>query len=180
MSKLFSVDDVRRGLLSLAVELDEAGATTSLSVIGGAAVALQVGREALTQDIDATYPPSDLVAEIVRRIAQRNDWPDDWFNDAAKGFVSHFDTASDWEVLFQIGGVTIVIARPALLLAMKLLAARGARDRNDIEELLRVCTIESAQEAAELFDRYYPTESLNARAHTILQQYFERRAQENS
>jgi hypothetical protein len=53
MSFLFTSGDVRQGLRELAQELRAVGMPAKVQVVGGAAVALQVGREALTRDVDA-------------------------------------------------------------------------------------------------------------------------------
>lgn len=168
MSFLFTPDDVREGLRELAHELRDAGMAAKVQVVGGAAVALQVGREALTRDVDALYPATPQFKEIVRLIADRRGWPEEWLNDAVKGFVSHYDSNEDWEVFEDGEGVTVLIARPQLLLAMKLLAGRGTRDREDIERLLDDCSITGVAGAQAIFDQYYPTEVMNHRARAQL------------
>jgi hypothetical protein len=62
------------------------------------------------------------------------------------------------------GGVTVLYARPRLLLAMKLRAGRGTRDAEDIEGLIEACAIASLAEAEELFDYYYSDEVMAERA----------------
>ena len=173
MSSLFSVDDVRGALRELAQDLRDAGIPARIQVVGGAAVALQVGREALTRDVDALHPPTREFADIVQRIADRRGWPDSWLNDAVRGFVSHHDTDGDWEALDDDGVVTVLVARPQLLLAMKLLAGRGTRDREDIERLLDACSVNSVTEAVAIFDQYYPTETMNHRAYALLETRYE-------
>lgn len=168
MSPLLSPDDVRGALRELAYELREAGLPATIRVVGGAAVSLQVGREALTRDVDALHPTSARFIDVVHRIASRRGWPNDWLNDAVKGFASHYDTDDDWEVFDSGRDVTVLIARAPLLLAMKLRAARGTRDRDDIERLLRACRVVDGDEAESIFDRYYPTEVMNHRARYLL------------
>ncbi len=104
----------------------------------------------------------------VLRIASRRAWPDNWLNDAVTGFASHFDTDDDWDVFDAGDGVVVLIARPSLLLAMKLLAGRGTRDRDAIERLLSACHVVTIATAEEIFDRYYPTEVMNHRARSVL------------
>ena len=68
---LFSPETVRQTLRDLAEELQEAGVPTKIEVVGGAAVALQVGRDALTRDIDALFVPSEALTEVTSRMARR-------------------------------------------------------------------------------------------------------------
>lgn len=139
---------------------------------GRPAVAIQIGREALTRDVDASYPPSRRLTDVVHLIAARRGWPVNWLNDAVKGFMSHFDSADDREIFDEGGEVSVFIARPQLLLAMKLLTARGTRDRDDIERLLNVCHVISVASAEAIFDKYYPAESMNHRAAALLRERF--------
>ena len=122
----------------------------------------------MTRDVDALYPATQQLTDIVRLIADRHGWPEKWLNDAVKGFASHHDTNDDWEVFDDGGGVTVLIARPQLLLAMKLLAGRGTRDREDIERLLDACSITRIVDAEAIFDQYYPVEVMNHRARALL------------
>lgn len=79
-------------------------------------------------------------------------------------WASHYDTDADWEVRFIRRDVTVQVAKPPLLLAMKLLAGRGLRDLTDIDLLLAACGITSLDGAMAAFNKYYPTESIAPRA----------------
>jgi hypothetical protein len=134
-------------------------------------VALQVGREAVTSDIDALYASSPEVKAAVERIAEARNWPPTWLNDAVKLYVSHH-TDADWTIQTEEEGVVILVARPELLLAMKLRAGRGRRDSDDIDRLLDACRISSVGDAVELFDCYYPRDEIAAPAMFQLEERF--------
>jgi hypothetical protein len=93
-------------------------------------------------------------------------------NDNVKQFASHFDTPDDWTNLDVRDGVAIRVAGAQLLLAMKLFAARGRRDSQDIDRLLDACAIQDAEAAVSLFERYYPEEELSERALRQLHERF--------
>jgi hypothetical protein len=164
---LLSPEDVRRGLEDLVTELVDQGVTTHIHVVGGAAVMIQAGRQALSRDIDALYPPLPAIDQAIRAVAGAHHWPDTWLNDAVKMYASHYDADADWEVHLTKAGVTVSVATCRLLLAMKLLAARP-RDAEDIALLIAACGITDRQGAIEVFDAYYPTEALKPRALAIL------------
>ena len=168
---LFTLDDVRRGLETLADYLTQKHHVVDIRIVGGAAVMIRVGRDVLTRDIDALFSSSPVIDEGIRRIAVENFWPDTWLNDAVKMFASHFDQTNDSEVWLSRTGVTVSVASPHLLLAMKLLAARP-RDADDIARLIEVCGAVSRDAALSIFDAYYPTESLQPRALRILDDLF--------
>ncbi|MHB1599736.1 MAG: DUF6036 family nucleotidyltransferase [Acidimicrobiales bacterium] len=161
---LFSKEGVEEALGALVTELVAEGAEATIRVVGGAAVALQVGREALTGDIDALHASSPEVRAAVQCIAEARNWPKTWLNDTVKMYVSHHDTHDDWELRIDEGGVAVLVARPEILLAIKLDAGRGRRDADDIDRLLDACGITSVIAALELFDRYYPAEDMAAPA----------------
>jgi hypothetical protein len=169
---LFDKDDIEEALRTLVEELVAAGAEAKIKIVGAAAITVQVGREAATSDIDALHGSSPEVKAAVERIAEARNWSPTWLNDAVKMYMSHRTTDADWELGIDEGVVTILYARPQLLLAMKLRAGRGLRDAEDIDGLLNACEIASRTEAEELFDHYYPEEIIAERAMRQLQARF--------
>ena len=161
---LFSREDVDEAMSSLVSELDAAGVTGAISLVGGAAVALQVAREALTGDIDALHPVSPEFAAAVVRVGDARGWPSTWLNNAVKIYVSHYDTEADWEVRFEGEEAVVRVARTRLLLAMKLYAGRGIRDEADIDLLLDACGVTSVGKAAEIFEHFYPDEEMSRKS----------------
>jgi hypothetical protein len=162
-----SPHDVRRGLDALVDELVELGATSHIQVVGGAAVMIQAGRESLSRDIDALYAPSPNIDEAIRAVAMSNNWAETWLNDAVNMYASNYDNDEDWEIHIARAGVTVSVAKCPLLLAMKLLAGRS-RDIDDISLLLAACGITERQGAVDVFDHYYPNETMKQRALRIL------------
>lgn len=169
---LFTPEELRAALRLLVAELANAGVEVRIKVVGAAAVTLQVGRDALTGDIDTLHAPSVGLDEVVARIAAAKNWPANWVNDAVKMFASNYDSDDDWEAYAEEGGVVVLVARPRLLLAMKLFAGRGHRDEADIDRLLDKCAIGSLQAARELLEHYYPDEVLKPAVLRQLQERF--------
>lgn len=104
--ELFSRGTVETGLRALVEELKSAGLTGTISVVGAAAVAWHIDRQALTRDIDAFHPftPEPEFAAAVARVATAHGWPPNWLNDAAKMYASHYDTEHDWQVVLEDSG----------------------------------------------------------------------------
>lgn len=126
---LFERDDLQRLIRLLAVQLDSRGVTGTVSIVGGAAIGIQylVDRDSTT-DIDALLPQNPQVTEVIKEIALHENLPGNWINDAVKAYVP-LETQRMWVELFTVGGITIRVATADLLLAMKLKADRGLRDR---------------------------------------------------
>jgi hypothetical protein len=169
---LFTRADVERGLRALVDELVASGVTSRIYVVGGAAIILQAARPSLTNDVDTLHLAGASIRDAVERVAGSMGWPSTWLNDAANMWASHYDSDDDWDVRFAGEGVSVLVARTPLLLAMKLQAGRGRRDAEDIDLLLSACQIESFDAAVAVFDRYYPTEAMAPRALLQLQDRF--------
>jgi hypothetical protein len=80
-------------------------------------------------------PPSDPaeVRALAAAVANERGWPEDWLNDAAKGFMVGI---SDGPVIFAAPGIEVCRPAIAQLLAMKLGAWRDDLDIADARRLL--------------------------------------------
>ena len=90
-----------------------------------------------THDVDAVPLQPELVGLVrglVRQVAEELDWPTDWLNDGAKGFLMGL---SDGGVIYAAPGIVVHCPVPAQLLAMKLSAWRDDVDIQDAIRLLR-------------------------------------------
>ncbi len=141
-------------LQRLGHELTLEGVRGQMFVVGGAAMALAYSTRRVTRDIDAVFEPKMLIYEAAARVGHDLDLPEDWLNDAVKGFLPGPD--SDARPVPEITGLEVTTASPRYLLAMKLLAMRFGEDDQDIITLLGVTGITSADEALGLLEHVYP------------------------
>jgi uncharacterized nucleotidyltransferase DUF6036 len=169
---LLTREELESGLQALVDELVRLGVGAKIYLVGGAAMVFHTERERLTDDVDGLYSPIEAIDNAVAQIAEARRWPTAWLNDAAKMWESHFTTQDDWQLLIARGEVKIFVAKPALLFAMKLQAGRGTRDLDDVALLFAICDIPSLEEAIEVFDKYYPSESIAPKARRFLQDHF--------
>jgi hypothetical protein len=118
-------------------------------LVGGAAMALQLGREQLTPDVDGLFTPYEVVVRIGRAMADERGLSPTWINNNAQPFIV-FDIADERHfVEVSIGAHTLSVASPRALLAMKM--ARYARkDYADISALITTLGLTSADEIADL------------------------------
>jgi hypothetical protein len=171
----FSRDDLVDALDQLVDELVAANVNARIRVVGGAALVLvhDVDRGS-TRDVDSlgAHPREEVMAAAAR-VAARNNWPSTWINTNALMYAPDPDHPEPaWETYLDRDGVVIEVATAELLLAMKLHAARGRRDTDDIEVLLDRCGLTSTAEAVELFESYYRAEVLSDRAEAKLRAIF--------
>lgn len=167
--ELFERADLQRLVQLLAQKLDDAGVVGTISIVGGAAISLQyVNDRDSTTDIDAILPENPIVARIIEDIAKAENLPATWINDAVKVYIP-FEVNSMWLDLFSVGGVLIRVASAELLLAMKLRADRGVRDRGDIQKLLQICGHQSLSQVQETYEKFHHQEVMNSRTSQMVQ-----------
>jgi hypothetical protein len=176
IGNLIEPGDVEPLLRELAKRLSDAGQTAGIRVVGGAAIALMNPQRRVTQDIDAVISSAGLWDEVVYAMALERGLPPDWINDAVKAKLPFADL-DDWHELFQEGSVTVSVAAPGMLLAMKLLANRGRRDTDDIHFLLDCCAIQSLEQVHAIYEWYNHQEVLSEGARLRVQDWLARRHQ---
>jgi hypothetical protein len=155
--KSFSRAKIIAALQTLGDELTRQGVRGQVFIVGGAAMALAYSSRRVTKDIDAVFEPKSMVYRAAAKVADELDLPEDWLNDAVKGFMPGDDP--ERIPLPEVRGIEVTTASPAYLLAMKLMAMRFGEDEDDIQLLLRECGITSAADALGLLTRLYPGQS---------------------
>lgn len=121
-----SRERILRALSALSDELERAGARVDLAVGGGAALVLLYGARESTKDVDAfALDPAawSTVAAAAVRVSESLGLPDDWLNDAAKGYVQGIALG---ETIFDSGPLKVQALAPAQLLAILWEADRGS------------------------------------------------------
>lgn len=163
-----SRDDLLRLLVDLADELKQRGVDGHLFVVGGAAMALAYNSRRLTRDLDAVFDPKSAIYEAAQALAARNELSHDWLNDAVKGFLPGDDRNAT--VLFERPGLTVRIASPRYLFALKAAAARLERDAGDLAQLYQLCGFTSVNEALDSVTSYYPAHLLPPKTEFLLRE----------
>jgi hypothetical protein len=131
----------RTTILELLAELGDRlaakGQRADFYIVGGAAMLLAYGREQMTRDIDAVFEPKAVIYREAEAMAKERPWlGDGWLNDAVKGFINGPDPdPAGAQVILKTGSLSVQVASPRRLLAMKVAASRVERDRDDIVTL---------------------------------------------
>lgn len=171
----FNRQQLVSALNELVDELVAAHVSARIRIVGGAAIVLAHDPErGATRDVDALLAdPRDQVLAAVRRVAEREGWPSDWLNTDAQMYSPDPDHPEPgWEVMIERNGVVVEVGTARFVLAMKLHAARGRRDTDDIEVLIARCGLRSVEDAIELYEAHYRVDPLPERALAKLRQLF--------
>ncbi len=89
-----------------------------------------------------------------------------WLNDKARLFIPN-DVGGDigeWLPHHLTNRIRIVIARPDVLLAMKLRAGRGRRDSDDLPALVEACGYTTRAQAEACFAEHYPDDAMKPKS----------------
>jgi hypothetical protein len=142
----------RQTILELLGELGDRlaakGQRADFYIVGGAAMLLAYGREQMTRDIDAVFEPKAVIYREAEAMAKERPWlGDGWLNDAVKGFINGPDPdPAAAKVVLKTGSLSVQVASPRRLLAMKVAASRVERDRDDILTLAALVGARSIDE----------------------------------
>lgn len=134
---IFTREEIEEGLKRLGELAQAKGLYIQLTLVGGAVMVLRFNARPSTRDVDAVIllpREARLVRELAKQVASEHDWPEDWLNDGAKGYLVGI---SDGPIVFQAAGIEARAPSMEQLLAMKLSAWRDDIDISDARRLLQ-------------------------------------------
>lgn len=167
---MLSANEIRTCLQELNDELCAKGIQGEICLYGGAVMCLAYAARPSTKDVDAIFEPTQTIRSIVQQVAQSHDLPDDWLNDAVKGFV----VPHPQRILFELSCLRVYIPEPDYLLAMKSMTARvDTQDRSDIEFLIKKLDIRSAEEVFKIIENYYRKQQIKPATRYFIEELFE-------
>lgn len=165
-------DEILRAFQRLDAELGRRGCKAECYLVGGAVMCLALNARPSTKDVDAWFTEPAVVRDAVRVVAGDLGLPEDWLNDAAKGFVPRGAGFERWRSLPHL---EVSVADDRTLLAMKCAAARTVEDANDIRLLADRLDLHGAEDVLAVVLSYYPAEQLPVRTRLLLEEMFDAR-----
>lgn len=155
---MLTITKIRKLLSALNDELAKKDVKGEIGLCGGAVMCLVFNTRPSTKDIDAIFHPTQIIRESAARVAKQHGLHQDWLNDAAK---SYFHVDPPKETVIQLSHLRVWAPSADYMLAMKCISARfDARDRDDVEFIIRYLEIDNAERVFEIISRYYPDQMI--------------------
>ncbi len=164
---LLDRDLLKRAFTLLAERLARRGVVGEIHVVGGAAMVLAFKARAATRDVDALFEPDGHVLDAAREVADQLGLPRSWLKNQASSYVS--GRAGRGTPVFDHANLRVMTTPPEHLLAMKVRAARAARDTDDLRLLLGHLSLRTLTQVEEVVARYFPDEPLSNRSRMLLE-----------
>ncbi|MHB8246117.1 MAG: hypothetical protein ACYDGN_12340 [Acidimicrobiales bacterium] len=114
------------------------------------------------------FEPKLPLYEEAARIAREEGLPPDWLNDAVKGMLPDAPDAGA-QTTFEAEGISVAVASPEYLFAMKALSARQEGDSEDFMKLAEILGVRTPEEAFAVVERFYNPQRLTAKASIFIQ-----------
>lgn len=166
--------DITRLFELLNTELARSDVEGEVYVVGGAVMCLALDARGATRDVDAVFKPAKLVREAGARVAAMADVPENWLNDAVKGYLSQ---RGDFDPFLELSNLRVFVANPSYLLAMKCMAMRLSEEFHDLDDvryLLRYLNITSAEEALTVVTKYFDEAQIPIKTRLALEELLPR------
>jgi hypothetical protein len=167
---LLQRDQISEALRRLDAELGRRGVRAELFLVGGAVMCLAHESRPSTSDVAGWFTEPQVVRSAAEVVARDLGLDPDWLNDAAKGFIPEGAGFELWRALDHL---SVSVADPRTLLAMKAAAARSDLDRADIRYLADILALHSASDVLAVVTTYFAEERLPPRTRLMLEEMFD-------
>jgi len=164
-------DEIETYLRAVGAELASQGLIGEIVLAGGAFMTLVLRSREATLDVDAYFDPktSGAIRAAALKVARHHGLPDDWLNDAVKGFFASPPLTTRWA---EYPGLRVDALTPAYMFTMKAVAGRP-QDLPDIEVLARHLDINSSEDALAIVTEHVPERLLTPRVRYLLEELFD-------
>lgn len=166
MERKLGADDLRLLFADLAEELARRSVRGEVHLAGGAAMSLEYHSELLSGDADAQFAPDGPMIEAINAVAVKRGLSRSWLNNQASVYFSPL--ARPGKTVFEHQHLVVMVTPPDHLAAMKILASRSTRDRDDLLLLIDYLGWTRKDELLSAVGSYFPHEELGARQRAML------------
>jgi hypothetical protein len=165
---MLNAETILRLFTALNDELRRVGVRGEIGICGGAVMCLVFNARESTKDVDAVFLPTQEIRDASKVVAEKLGVPEDWLNDAAKGFFLSQPPVHD---VVELSNLRVWAPQADYMLAMKCVSARfDSHDLDDTKFLLAHLGIRSVEEASRIIEQYYPRKVIPAKTRFLLEE----------
>lgn len=151
-------------------KLQEMQVKGEVCLYGGAVMCLIYDARPSTKDVDAVFKPTRQIRAAIKQIGKEHDLDEDWLNNGVKEYV----VGHPQRIFLNLPSLKVFVPEPDYLLAMKTLAARvDATDKQDIQFIIKLLKIQSAEEVFSILENYYPRQRIKPATQYFVEELFE-------
>ena len=164
-------DDILICLEAVNEELREQDVKGEIGIIGGAVMCLVFNARNATRDVAAVFVPSQVIRKAAVKVGRARGLPDDWLNDAAKGFLVEKFKREDVK---RFSNLIVWAPEARYMLAMKCISARwDSSDRDDVIFLVKHLNIKSPAAVFSVIQDYYPKMQIPPKTQFFIEEILE-------
>jgi hypothetical protein len=165
---MLSADLIRKLFGALDGELRKRKVIGEVGLCGGAVMCLVFNARKATKDVDAIFKPTREIREAAIAVAEEFGVPQDWLNDAAKGFF-HADPPR--EDVLNLPNLRVWAPTADYLLAMKCISARyDTQDKDDVAYLIEYLQLKTPADVFGILRKYYPDEMIPTKTKFLVEE----------
>jgi hypothetical protein len=159
---------IRKLFKALNDELARNQVIGEVGLCGGAVMCLVFQTRKATKDVDAIFEPSRQIRDAAKVVSAAFDVPEDWLNDAAKGY---FLSEPPRIPVLALSHLRVWAPGPDYMLAMKCLSARfDSHDRDDVLFLIKHLNLTRAGQVFDSLKKYCPERLVPAKTRFLVEE----------
>jgi len=159
---------IRKLFKALNAELAKMQVIGEIGMCGGAVMCLVFQARKATKDVDAIFEPTRQIREAAKTVSGALEVPEDWLNDAAKGY---FLSEPPRVPVLNLSHLRVWAPGPDYMLAMKCISARfDTHDRDDVAFLINHLKLTKAKQVFDIIKKYCPERLVPAKTRLLVEE----------
>ena len=152
-------------------ELKSMAVIGEIGICGGAVMCLVFKARDSTKDVDGIFAPTREIREASQKVGRSAGVPDNWLNDAAKGYFLSEPPRVD---VLDLSNLRVWAPTAEYMLAMKCTSARfDTHDAGDVRFLVDYLELKAPKDVFKIVEDFYPKKVVPAKTQFLVEEIFE-------
>jgi hypothetical protein len=165
---MLTTEKIRELFSALNDELAKKPVIGEIGLCGSTVMCLVFQTRKATKDVNAIFEPARQIREAAKAISSAFDVPEDWLNDAAKGY---FLSEPPRMPVLNLSHLRAWAPGPDYMLAMKCFSARfDTHDRDDVTFLIKHLKLTQSKQVFDIIKKYCPERLVPAKTRFLVEE----------